>query len=220
VEDRAREELAPAIPRVWEDGIAALRADLREWLRRLVDDPWVPTYFELSFGLSNDDRARDPRSVDAPVALDCGLQLRGSIDVVDVQGDRVRATDHKTGKAHMKRGAVVAGGAALQPVLYALVLEKLLPDARVEGGRLYHCTHNAEFKELPVALDDDARHGAQAVADTLAHHLEQGFFPAMPEERACAFCDYQSVCGPHEERRTQRKDRARLHVLQQLRERP
>jgi ATP-dependent helicase/nuclease subunit B len=29
------DELGPAIERVWEDGIAAIRADLREWLRRL-----------------------------------------------------------------------------------------------------------------------------------------------------------------------------------------
>src|SRR5262249_1879373 len=31
VADRYREELAPAIERVWVDGIVAIRADLREW---------------------------------------------------------------------------------------------------------------------------------------------------------------------------------------------
>src|SRR5205085_8445931 len=35
---RYRERLCPAIPRVWEDGINGIRADLREWLRRAVDD--------------------------------------------------------------------------------------------------------------------------------------------------------------------------------------
>ncbi len=47
------EELAPAIERVWLDGIEGIRADLREWLRRAADDPehWRPEWFELGFGL-------------------------------------------------------------------------------------------------------------------------------------------------------------------------
>ncbi|MFZ2059667.1 MAG: PD-(D/E)XK nuclease family protein, partial [Candidatus Binatus sp.] len=46
------EELAPAIERVWLDGIEGIRADLREWLRRAADDPehWRPEWFELGFG--------------------------------------------------------------------------------------------------------------------------------------------------------------------------
>jgi len=40
-----KDDLAPAIDRVWEDGFAAIRADLREWLRRGSEDdsgyvPW------------------------------------------------------------------------------------------------------------------------------------------------------------------------------------
>ena len=39
-------DLAPAIERVWKDGIDAIRADLREWLRRAAEDPqssWLPS---------------------------------------------------------------------------------------------------------------------------------------------------------------------------------
>ena len=45
---RYYDDLAPAIDRVWEDGIAAIRADLREWLRRASEDEsgYVPWYFE------------------------------------------------------------------------------------------------------------------------------------------------------------------------------
>ncbi len=52
------DELAPAIERVWLDGIESIRADLREWLRRAAEDPehWRPEWFELGFGLS--DRAQ------------------------------------------------------------------------------------------------------------------------------------------------------------------
>ena len=53
VADRYHDDLAPAIERVWLDGIAAIGADLREWLRRasLDDSGFVPRHFELSFGL-------------------------------------------------------------------------------------------------------------------------------------------------------------------------
>ena len=59
---RWHDELAPAIERVWLDGIEGIRADLREWLRRAADDPehWRPEWFELGFGLS--DRAHRIRT--------------------------------------------------------------------------------------------------------------------------------------------------------------
>ena len=63
---RYREQLAPAIPRVWDDGIDGIRADLREWLRRAAEDDggWVPDRFELAFGLAARERGdADPASV-------------------------------------------------------------------------------------------------------------------------------------------------------------
>ena len=80
------DRLAPAIPRVWQDGINSIRADLREWLRRMANnhDGWVPDKFELSFGLSDrGPRSSDPDSVDDPVAIIGDLKLRGSIDMVE-----------------------------------------------------------------------------------------------------------------------------------------
>jgi hypothetical protein len=82
-----RDLLAPAIDRVWDDGIAVIRADLREWLRRASEDDsgYVPWHFELSFGLEHrtERRQADPESVPGAVDLDCGIQLRGSIDLVE-----------------------------------------------------------------------------------------------------------------------------------------
>ena len=55
------EQLAPAIPRVWSDEIAALGRDLRVWVRKLPEaEGWTPSYFEYSFGLS--DEGRDERA--------------------------------------------------------------------------------------------------------------------------------------------------------------
>jgi hypothetical protein len=60
VAGRYRQDLAPAIDRVWDDGISSIRADLREWLRRASEDDtgFAPWRFELSFGLARRRRRR------------------------------------------------------------------------------------------------------------------------------------------------------------------
>lgn len=217
---RFREDLSPAIPRVWDDGIASVRADLREWLRRAaLDDGWTPWRFELSFGLRERDK-RDPSSSDEPVVLDCGIRLRGSIDLVEHGAfGALRATDYKTGKVRAKQGAVISGGEVLQPVLYALALEKLFPSARVDAGRLYYCTSAGGFEEVQIPLDDEARAAAAELAQVIGGWLGEGFFPAAPAPGACTYCEYRPVCGPYEEIRAAKKARDRLVPLARLRAR-
>jgi ATP-dependent helicase/nuclease subunit B len=214
--------LAPAIAKVWEDGVTGVRADLREWLRRMSEDEsgFVPWAFELSFGLQL-RRDRDAHSRREPVDLDCGIQLRGSIDLVERRADGgVRITDHKTGKASVEEGRVIQGGESLQPVLYALAAEKLLPGDTVEQGRLYYCTSAGGFEQRPVPLDERARASARLVADTVDGALAEPFLPAAPKPDACRFCDYRVVCGPYEELRVDRKYRghAQIRKLAALRE--
>ena len=153
------EDLAPAIERIWDDGVDAIRVDLREWLRRASEDvsSYVPWRFELSFGLAESDvqrRQADPHSTSKPVDLDCGIQLRGSIDLVERRSNgHIRISDHKTGKAEGEDGQIIAGGKSLQPALYALVAEKLFRgDLKVDGGRLYFCTSVGGFSEVIVPL--------------------------------------------------------------------
>ncbi len=217
--ERYRDELAPAIERVWKDGIDSVLADLREWLRRASEDgAWTPRRFELSFGL-RDRKTRDPSSHEASVELDCGILLRGSIDLVEEDASgALRATDYKTGRAQARAGAtVVNGGRTLQPVLYALALEKLFPGARIEAGRLYYCTSAGGFEEVPIPLDDQARSSASTVARVIGKALSEGFLPAAPDAGACEYCEYRAVCGPYEELRTGRKSPERLQDLRALR---
>jgi CRISPR/Cas system-associated exonuclease Cas4 (RecB family) len=219
---RYKDELAPAIDRVWEGGIASIRADLREWLRRAAEDTtWTPWRFELSFGLRQ-RRDPDTSSGEAPLALDCGIKLRGSVDLVERNGDgALRATDYKTGKVRAKPGVtVVDGGRMLQPVFYALALEKLFPEATVEAGRLYYCTSAGGFEEVLIPLNEEARRAADVVADVIGKALKEGFLPAAPEPGACEYCDYRVVCGPYEEMRTARKSPERLTALRVLRRLP
>jgi len=221
VATKYHDDLAPAIDRVWRDGIDSIRADLRELLRRATEETtWIPAHFELSFGLT-ERRERDPRSIDEPAVLDCGIRLRGSIDLVERrEGGGLRATDYKTGKARAVDGMIIGGGETLQPVLYALTLEKLFPDQRVDSGRLYYCTSVGEFKEVTILLDDEARAAATEVAKTVGDALEKGFFPAAPAPRGCEWCDYRPVCGPYEELRTSKiKRQDKLVALHALRKR-
>ncbi len=81
VAGRHKDDLAPATERVWDTGVSAIRADLREWLRRASeeDSGFAPVHFELSFGLEHrpERRQADPRSIPGPIDLACGIQLRG-----------------------------------------------------------------------------------------------------------------------------------------------
>jgi RecB family exonuclease len=228
VAEEYRERLAPTILRVWEDGVAAIRADIREWLRRCErDTDYLPVFFELSFGLKDQGTQRDPNSSEAPAPVLDGKLLRGSIDLVEVSHrGGLRATDFKTGKVRAKEGDVIQQGAVLQPVLYALVLEALLPSLRassthkmdhVEGGRLYYSTHQGMYTTVDFPLDGEARAAAGLVFDTVAQALSHGFLPAAPEEGGCTYCDYREVCGPYEELRVKRKAPRPLTGLKRLR---
>ncbi len=218
-----REKLAPAIPRVWDDAIDTIRVDLREWLKRAAEDDsgWVPHRFELSFGIVDRDRTHaDPASIPEPVPIAGGLNLRGAIDLVEYHArGRLRATDHKTGKVRARPGVVVGGGEILQPLLYALACERLLPEPVAEG-RLYYCTAVGGYEDYVVPLDDGSRAAAATVVAILDRALQEGFLPAAPAVRACVYCDYRSVCGPYEEIRTKRKPADRLQDLVRLRSMP
>jgi ATP-dependent helicase/DNAse subunit B len=220
-------DLAPAIDRVWEDGIDSIRVDLREWLRRASEDAsgYVPWRFELSFGLADSQaqqRQADPHSTPNPVDLDSGIQLRGSIDLVERHASgHIRISDHKTGKADGEDGQIIAGGKSLQPALYALVAEKLFRgELKVDSGRLYFCTSAGGFTEITVPLDRFTRDSIAQLTGIIGQALDQPFLPAAPAERQCAWCDYQTVCGPYEELRTRRKPKRQLASLLKLREMP
>ncbi|MHB2020253.1 MAG: PD-(D/E)XK nuclease family protein, partial [Candidatus Xenobia bacterium] len=222
VAEQYRENLAFAIPRVWEDAMHGIKADLREFLRRLSqEETWIPERFELNFGLREHPKAQaDPASVTEPVRILGRLPLRGSIDLVEQ--DRVgrrRVTDYKTGKATGKEHMEVQGGEILQPLLYALVVEALL-DTPVASGRLYYCTTDGGFTPREVPLHEGTRATLEKVVSAIEGSLEQGFLPAAPRRDACTWCDFRPVCGPHEEARLRRKSTQRLNALQEVRELP
>jgi RecB family exonuclease len=207
VETEYRERLAPAIARVWRDGVDSIHADLREWLLRMSQDEsgYVPWRFELSFGLSERDLA-DPDSSRDPVELIEGFRLRGCIDLVERREDgSLRVTDHKTGSVRVPEGAIVAGGESLQALLYGLSLTRLLPDTPRVEARLYYATSTGGFTERGFGLDAGAREIARRVAETIDSAVGRGQLPSAPKQEGCRFCDFKAICGHGEEGRTSNK---------------
>ncbi len=217
-----RERLAPAIERVWREEIAVIARDLRGWLRRTADEDgaWIPRYFELSFGLPLTPD-RDHRSRRDEVLIDGRFRLRGAVDLVEEHGQTgvLRVTDHKTGKDRTKDNLVIGGGETLQPVLYSAAVEQITNKAVAES-RLFFCTTAGGYKVRPVSLLPQARRSGVEALEIVDRAIELGFLAAAPNQRACAWCDFRPVCGPHEELRITRKQQDPLRDLIELRSRP
>jgi hypothetical protein len=222
VSKKAKDDLAPAIDRVWTDELASIARDLRGWLEHLVRDgaEWKPEFFEFAFGLPG-DLERDPRSVNDPAWVDGRFLIRGSIDLVErrVQGSALRVTDHKTGKNRTNLATMVDGGRVLQPILYGMALEAITGE-RVEAGRLSYCTSVGAFSVHSIALDDTSRRRALEVLEVIDRAIEHGTLAARPADGACGRCNFVAVCGADEQRRTQRKSPGLFADLDALRRIP
>jgi CRISPR/Cas system-associated exonuclease Cas4 (RecB family) len=214
------DRLAPAIPRVWRSEIEEIRTDLQGWLPYLAGGDWIPAHFELAFGLS-DEEGRDPASTSSPASILGGIQVRGSIDLVERRRSRnlYRIIDHKTGKAPERKQSVVGGGASLQPLLYALAAHEILGEP-VESGALFFCTQRGNFEHLPVAVNDSTVKWLRRVTEIIDNSVVRGFLPAAPAHEACVLCDFRAVCGPYEEQRLKKKQKNGLEDLNELRSMP
>ena len=220
-----REALAPAIDRVWSDEIEALRIDLKGWLQNQAEEgaEWTPTHAEFGFGFAGGD-GRDEKSVPQPATLDGRWLLHGVVDLIeaeteDADAGALRVTDHKTGRNRHPDRIVVGGGEVLQPVLYAMAVEKAL-GRPVAESRLFFCTVGGNFSTRPVRLGDDERRRGIEVLEIVDRAIEVGSLLPAPREGACNWCDFKAVCGPAEEIRAGRKDPVPLADLQVLRRMP
>ena len=219
---RQHDELAPAVERVWMDEIASIRRDLNAWLYYLArdGDEWEPSKFEFAFGRV--PGVRDATSLAEDVAIDGGFKLRGAIDLIEThrQTKALRVTDHKTGRRPERiEKTIVGGGAVLQPVLYAMVVEKAL-GALVSHGRLFYCTSAGSFYSHDIPLNDMTRRAGVEVLTVVDRAIELGFLAASPAQYACDRCDFVAVCGRDVGRRVGRKPQDRLEDLLALRSQP
>jgi hypothetical protein len=221
------DDLAPAIPRIWEDEVETMRADLRMWLRSIAREAWQPRHFEFTFGLPlettpaaipsasplHPQPTRDASSVADAATLPGGWRLRGAVDVIEERASdgALRVTDNKTGSNRTREGMIVGGGEFLQPVLYALAVQEML-QRPVAEGRLFFCSARGSFADRVVPLSDFARLYGNRVLEIIDASLERGFLPPAPKRGACRHCDFRTVCGPNEEIRSERKSTALAHL--------
>jgi len=217
----ARDELVPAVERVWQDEMSSVRRDLHAWLEYVArdGDEWTPAYFEFAFGEVPGER--DPHSVRGDVVLDGRFKLRGAVDLIEEhrQTKVLRVTDHKTGRKREGIEKVVIGaGAVLQPVLYGMAVEASI-GREVSHSRLFYCTSAGSFFEHPIPLDERSRAAALEVLDIVERAIETGFLAAAPTPDACAWCNFRPVCGSDVARRVARKPQEPLADLAELRSR-
>ncbi len=114
---------------------------------------------------------------------------------------------------------MIGGGATLQPVLYSLAVEQALGEP-VASGRLLYCTAAGGFTDHEIPINEASRRAGLEALEIVDRAIELGFLPAAPGDRACGWCDFRPVCGPHEAERVRAKPREKLGDLDALRERP
>lgn len=108
----------------------------------------------------------------------------------------------------------------LQPILYSMAAEQLMPGSQVQQGRLYFCTRKGDYRDVQIRYTPEARDHLEQVLETIDGAIAEGFLPAYPKADACGMCDFRIVCGPYESERTSRKRKDRVFPLIQLREQP
>ena len=76
------------------------------------------------------------------------------------------------------------------------------------------------FTDHEIPLNDANRHAGLEALEIVDRAIELGFLPPAPAERACTWCEFRVVCGPHEAQRVTMKSADKLGDLESLREMP
>jgi len=191
---------------LWEVEKRNILDDLMDFFsKELMDTKFIPTYFEVRYGMKRHGFQESEISTEEPVPIKIGektVNLRGRIDRIDLTKDkkRARVRDYKTGKVSAKANDF-QGGRTLQLPLYLYAARQLL-------GRLHKGieVESAEYYSLkgqePVPFEasqlDERESELQEILKTIAGGIEEGVFIPYPDDQNCKYryCDFRSVCGP------------------------
>ncbi|MGH7445378.1 MAG: PD-(D/E)XK nuclease family protein, partial [Longimicrobiales bacterium] len=180
-------EQPPPGPAVRDAERRALHADVRAFVRMLVDEPREWIALEAAFGED-----------DAPVTLELAggpLRIRGKIDRIDrTADDALVVVDYKTGSIYpfRRETGTYAGGRRLQHAFYAAGAEALHEGVvqRVE----YQFPGERGRNESAVYEHADI-HDAPRLIDHLVDMAARGWFvPTDDEKEDCRYCDVRAVC--------------------------
>lgn len=227
-----RDELQPAVDRIFDEDCAEVLADLEHLLVSdlSLEGGFVPVFADWGFGIGH-RREGDPQSPIDPALLPSKQLLRGAIDAVERETATgvMRITDYKTGLARDRGPLVIGGGEVLQPVLYALTiraLERSSSPTEPSLARLFYATKRGGYESRTVRVDADAVGRALHVLSTIDEATRAGFLVARPRAEACATCAYVAICGPEDRSRPDRKhastpaEKRHLDALETIRRQP
>ncbi|MDA1102667.1 MAG: PD-(D/E)XK nuclease family protein [Gemmatimonadetes bacterium] len=164
--------------------VAALREDVRSFVRMIRQQGPKCVALELKFGLGDDD----------PVLLeltDGTIRLRGAIDRVDADLGGFHVVDYKTGVPHGYGSDVFNGGRRLQHAVYAHVAEQRL-GGEVVDGQYHFPTRRGQNQSFVFE-----REALKGVGGLLGHMLDgvaAGHFVPTNDPADCSFCDFSEIC--------------------------
>ncbi|HHV35181.1 MAG TPA: hypothetical protein GXX59_06330 [Syntrophomonadaceae bacterium] len=166
----------------------------------------IPCYFEVPFGMGQEEVEKAGCGLADPVCLDLGqgriLAFRGRIDRIDqmAEGDYC-VWDYKTGSAAGYGEQLFFNkGQQVQHALYAIAAEEILrqifPDksAKVRFAGYIFPSRKGEGRE--VSRPAENRELLVSLLNTACEVVESGTFVASPEGSRCRYCEYAAVCTP------------------------
>lgn len=158
-----------------------------------------PFALEMNFGLG------DEEPVTIPIGQGQSLRVRGSIDRVDLAGDKLIVVDYKTGTSPISKREMQAGR-HFQMMVYLLALEQMLAEENLTHtmrvGAFWHI-RNLELSGV-VDLSDVAPQQAELVAAGQAFIADYivaaraGDFSVQPSKiqagKCFGYCEYYQLC--------------------------
>lgn len=196
----------------YDTDMRRLERALRIFLNEESDRPGKrPAGFEVRFGWGAWEGASEDGPLDSPEPVALRLSdeilflLRGAIDRVDEAQDGYEIWDYKSGSASSyDSGDLMAGGRRLQWALYAFALDELLARKGLSGrtARGGYFFPNEREHGLRIHNSTPRREDVAAMLKPFFDLAEQGaFLHVHKHDRACAFCDYNAVCGSEGKRK-------------------
>jgi ATP-dependent helicase/DNAse subunit B len=187
---------------LWEVEKRKIRDNLVDFFKEELNETgFIPTYFEVRYGMKPLDFQESEISTEEPVSLKLAgktVNLKGKIDRIDLtkDGKRARVRDYKTGKVLAKANDF-QGGTTLQLPLYLYAAKQLL-------GRLHKGiqVESAEYYSLKtgkrVAFEGSELMAKEAklheILKTIVASIEDGIFIAVPDGQ-CGYCELKIICG-------------------------
>jgi len=164
--------------------IAALKEDVKSFVRMIREQGPNPIALELTFGLGDDE----------PVLLELEggtLRLRGAIDRVDQDLSGLHVIDYKTGSTYGYDSVVFKGGRRLQHAIYAHAAEERL-NGDVVDGQYHFPTRKGQNQTFSYTRGDLDR--LNGLLEIMLDGVAAGHFVPTDSKDDCTFCDFADVC--------------------------